>query len=89
MLSAPRDLHTGDLRAALTAGWGITPATIDYRAAGFGSHHWAVTDADGTRWFGTADRTTGHLEPALRTAIALRGAVRPRPSGTGRPAAEA
>jgi spectinomycin phosphotransferase len=88
VLSAPRDLDTGDLRAALTAGWGIAPATIDYRGVGFGSHHWAVTDADGSRWFVTADRATGHLEPALRTAIALRGAglefvVAPIPTSGG------
>ncbi|MEV6850699.1 aminoglycoside phosphotransferase family protein [Actinoplanes sp. NPDC051411] len=71
MLSAPSDLSTDDIRAALALGWGITAGTVDYRAVGFGSHHWAV---DGTRWFVTADRVSGALEPALRAAVELRGA---------------
>jgi spectinomycin phosphotransferase len=71
MLSAPIDLSADDIRAALADGWGIAAGTVDYRAVGFGSHHWAV---DGTRWFVTADRVSGHLEPALRAAVDLRGA---------------
>jgi spectinomycin phosphotransferase len=71
MLSAPSDLSTDDIRASLAAGWGITADTVDYRAVGFGSHHWAV---DGTRWFVTADPVSPHLEAALRAAVDLRGA---------------
>jgi spectinomycin phosphotransferase len=71
MLSAPSDLSTDDIRAALALGWGIAAGTVDYRAVGFGSHHWAV---DGTRWFVTADPVSRHLEPALRAAVDLRGA---------------
>jgi spectinomycin phosphotransferase len=88
MLSPPADLSTDDIRVALRAGWGTEAVTIAYRAVGFGSHHWAVTDAGGTRWFVTADRATAHLEPALRTAIALRDAglefvVAPERTGGG------
>jgi spectinomycin phosphotransferase len=88
MLTAPSDLGTDDIRIALGDGWGITAATIAYAAVGFGSHHWAVTAADGRRWFVTADRASDHLEPALRTAIALRGAglefvVAPVPAAGG------
>jgi spectinomycin phosphotransferase len=71
MLTAPPDLSTDDIRAALATGWGLGADTIVYRPVGFGSHHWAV---DGNRWFATADVATPHLEPALQTAIALRAA---------------
>ena len=30
-------------------------ASINYRAVGFGSHHWAVVDVRGDRWFATVD----------------------------------
>lgn len=84
MLSRPTDLSTDDIRAALRAGWGIAAGTIEYRAVGFGSHHWV---ADG--WFVTADRAVERLEPALRTAVALREAglefvVAPMLAGSGR-----
>jgi spectinomycin phosphotransferase len=71
MLTAPADLSTGDIRAALATGWGVHADTITYRAAGFGSHHWTVDD---NRWFATADVADKHLEPALQTAISLRAA---------------
>lgn len=88
MLSAPSDLSTDDIRIALTGGWAILPATIAYEPVGFGSHHWSVTETGGRRWFVSADRATDHLEPALRTAIALRGAglefvVAPVPTSRG------
>jgi len=43
------------LAATLARGWELTVAALAYRAVGFGSHHWEVTDAAGTRWFVTAD----------------------------------
>lgn len=59
-----------------------------YRALGWGSHHWEVAAADGTRWFVTVDELEQKLlsasEPAdegfarltasLRTAVALQDA---------------
>jgi aminoglycoside phosphotransferase (APT) family kinase protein len=41
--------------SALERSWGITAASMDYRAVGWGSHHWDVTDAAGARWFVTVD----------------------------------
>lgn len=89
MLSPPSDLTTEQIRAALTRGWGLTAAAIGYQPVGFGSHHWAVTDPAGLRWFVTADPGSERLEPALRTAVALRESglefvVAPRPTAAGR-----
>lgn len=55
MLSPPEDLATGTLALALADGWGLRVDTAEYRPVGFGSHHWAVTDAEGTSWFATVD----------------------------------
>ena len=55
MLSAPGDLDAGALAGALQRGWGIGVAAMAYRAVGWGSHHWEVAGADGTRWFVTVD----------------------------------
>ncbi len=43
------------LVSVLTRGWQVAVASVAYRALGFGSHHWEVIDAAGTRWFATAD----------------------------------
>lgn len=55
MLTPPDDLSQDMLVSALAGGWQVTVASMAYRAVGFGSHHWAVIDAAGTRWFVTAD----------------------------------
>jgi hypothetical protein len=55
VLSAPDDLTTTDLTAALSRHWGLAVASAEYRAVGFGSHHWAVTDPTGGGWFATVD----------------------------------
>jgi len=44
MLTRPGQLPDAALSQALAAGWGITPATMEYRAVGYGSHHWEVTE---------------------------------------------
>ena len=46
-------------RRVLGDGWNIVVAEIAYRPVGFGSHHWEVVDADGRRWFVTADDLDG------------------------------
>ena len=55
MLTPPDDLCEDILVSALARGWDVTVASIAYRPVGFGSHHWEIIDADGTRWFVTAD----------------------------------
>lgn len=60
MLAPPRGLTEDALVALLAQGWGIEVAGLEYRAVGFGSHHWEVVEAGGARWFVTVD------EPALR-----------------------
>jgi spectinomycin phosphotransferase len=74
MLSAPADLTRADVRAGLASGWGIEGVDVRHRPVGFGSHHWAVTDDAGRRWFVTADTAGPWLEPALRTAAELSAA---------------
>ena len=55
MLTPPERLPEAALAAALRRWWGVTVASAGYRPVGWGSHHWAVTDAAGSRWFVTAD----------------------------------
>jgi Phosphotransferase enzyme family len=55
MLTPPEGLPEAALTAALGRWWGMTVASAAYRPIGWGSHHWAVTDAAGSRWFVTAD----------------------------------
>ena len=55
MLTPPDGLPEDVLASALERGWQVAAASMAYRPVGFGSHHWAVTDAAGTRWFVTAD----------------------------------
>jgi hypothetical protein len=66
--------------------WGLAVAWMDYRAVGFGSHHWEIVDSQQGRWFVTVDELEckGHsqgepenlafqrLRAALRTASDLR-----------------
>jgi len=40
MLTRPGQLSDAALVQALGTGWGIMPATMEYRAVGYGSHHW-------------------------------------------------
>lgn len=74
------------LRAALETGWGLSAETLTYRALGFGSHHWELTESTGTRWFITVDdlrtRRLSTHEPLsagyqrLRAALAAAQALR-------------
>jgi spectinomycin phosphotransferase/16S rRNA (guanine(1405)-N(7))-methyltransferase len=88
--SAPDDLAEQELAAALARHWAIAVASIEYRPVGFGSHHWEVVDADGVRWFITADEldtkrrsldepldgTFGRLRASLLAARDLRACGR-------------
>jgi len=85
VLSPPDRLSSDELAQVLSDGWGLTAASIGYRAVGFGSHHWEVTGTDAVRWFVTADdlglkqsagepdaAAPGRLRAALATALGLR-----------------
>jgi hypothetical protein len=86
VLTPPDGLAEAELAVALARGWGVTPVALDYRAVGWGSHHWEVADAAGGRWFATADELEnkrhalaesltaafGRLRASLAAAVALR-----------------
>jgi aminoglycoside phosphotransferase (APT) family kinase protein len=86
VLSPPDGLSEDQLLSALGTHWRLDAATVAYRPVGFGSHHWEVVDAAGTRWFVTADElhskrmslresldgAFGRLRHALGAALDLR-----------------
>ena len=86
MLTPPEGLPEDLLAAVLARGWGLTVTSLAYRPVGWGSHHWEVTGASGTRWFVTADELEnkrhtlaeplteafGRLRASLATAVELR-----------------
>lgn len=51
MEQRPNGLDDEDVRAALSRHHGIDARELRYRPVGFGDYHWAVTGADGRRWF--------------------------------------
>ena len=55
MLTPPDGLPETTLVSALDRGWGMAITSMEYRAVGWGSHHWEVADAAGPRWFVTVD----------------------------------
>ena len=55
VLAPPDDLPDAVLASALEHSWAMAIASVEYRAVGWGSHHWDVADAAGSRWFVTAD----------------------------------
>ena len=55
MLVPPDDLPEAALVSALRRSWGMTVSSMEYRAVGWGSHHWEVADTAGSRCFVTVD----------------------------------
>ena len=55
MFTRPAAIQDATITAALRAGWGFDAVAVDYLAAGFGSHHWVASAADGARRFLTVD----------------------------------
>jgi Phosphotransferase enzyme family len=55
MLVPPDDLPEAALASALQRSWGMTAGSMEYRAVGWGSHHWEVVDTAGSRCFVTVD----------------------------------
>ncbi|HET9172548.1 MAG TPA: aminoglycoside phosphotransferase family protein [Actinospica sp.] len=86
MLAPPKGLTEDALAATLSRGWGIEVAGLEYRAVGFGSHHWEVVEAGGARWFVTvdelarrrhaADETYAQIQARLAAGIGAARALR-------------
>lgn len=55
MQTKPDDLTDANVADAAAYRWGLPEPTAMYRPVGYGSHHWAVTDAVGQRWFASVD----------------------------------
>jgi spectinomycin phosphotransferase len=51
----PEEFDESALIYSLAAGWGFEVEVAEYADVGFGSYHWVVTAADGTRGFVTVD----------------------------------
>jgi hypothetical protein len=68
VLTPPPELSEDVLTSTLADGWAVPVTSMVYRPVGFGSHHWNVTGAAGTRWFVTVDdlakRRRSRGEPA-------------------------
>jgi aminoglycoside phosphotransferase (APT) family kinase protein len=79
VLTPPDGLPDAVLASVLTRSWGMTVASMAYRPVGWGSHHWDVTDAAGSRWFVTADeldkRRLQDGEPLAEVFRRLRAAL--------------
>jgi spectinomycin phosphotransferase/16S rRNA (guanine(1405)-N(7))-methyltransferase len=86
VFTRPEDLTDDEVRVALELGWALDVTAVEHAPVGFGSHHWWVSTADGSRWFATADdlrarrhgtdepdaAALGRLRAALTTAAVLR-----------------
>ena len=64
MLTPPDGLPEATLMSALGRSWGIAATSMQYRAVGWGSHHWEVADAAGPRWFVTVDELENKRQSA-------------------------
>ena len=70
MLNAPDDLDERTIIDALRVSWDFGADTVEYRAVGFGSHHWQATDGSGGRRFVTIDDLGAKVRDADDTADA-------------------
>ncbi|MGZ4677142.1 MAG: phosphotransferase [Acidimicrobiia bacterium] len=82
MLTCPPELDDTRIARVLAEAWRVVATSVEYRAVGFGSHHWQVGDDAGRRWFVSVDdlttrraapdesldRAADRLEAALVTA---------------------
>ncbi len=55
MQSRPADLTDAVVAMAVSGGWKLPSTTAAYEPVGFGSHHWAIEDGAGVRWFASVD----------------------------------
>ncbi len=79
MITPPDGFSEDLLVSVLQTRWRIGAEAVAYRALGFGSHHWEVTDTAGERWFATADelrnKRVSHGESAAVSFGRLRHAL--------------
>lgn len=83
MQSRPDDLPDAVVAAAVSDGWKLPRTTAAYLPVGYGSHHWAVEDEAGGRWFASVDVLAGDDPEAAfgRLAAALGVAATARDAG--------
>jgi spectinomycin phosphotransferase/16S rRNA (guanine(1405)-N(7))-methyltransferase len=91
VLTPPAGLSQELLASVLATRWGLEAKHVRYRAVGWGSHHWEVTDQAGGPWFVRADELHNKrvspretLDAAYdRLRCALAAAVELHASGCG------
>lgn len=76
MFTRPTDLAEDALAEVLNDRWQFAPASLEYQAVGFGSHHWLATNVEGTRLFVTVDDLAAKLRTADDTTDAVFGRLR-------------
>jgi Phosphotransferase enzyme family len=76
MFTPPEGLPDAAVAAELADGWDLSAVSVAYRAVGFGSHHWAVTDVAGGRWFVSGDDLPARREDAGEPLAAVFGRLR-------------
>ena len=59
MKSGPGDIDQRELARILDRRWSLAGAGLRYLPAGFGDHHWGLTDGAGGRWFVTVAALAG------------------------------
>ncbi len=82
MQSRPDNLPDAVVAVAVSDGWNLHSPTAVYWPVGYGSHHWAVENAAGGRWFASVDvldeqdpgGSFGQLAAALDAAAGARDA---------------
>jgi hypothetical protein len=77
VFTRPGAVSDESVLAAVNSRWDFDAVAVDYLAAGFGSHHWIATDADGAKCFLTVDDLAAKEflgDPAAAAFDALRKA---------------
>ncbi|MEU6700507.1 aminoglycoside phosphotransferase family protein [Pseudonocardia sp. NPDC046786] len=73
MEQRPHGFDDENVRSALSCHHGIDARELHHRPVGFGDYHWAVTGADGTRWFAKVSDLTDKPQCGNTPAAALDG----------------
>src|SRR3972149_10039240 len=76
MLTPPSWLSEEKLVRALIGSWGLDVASIEYRAVGFGSHHWVAVEPNGALWFGSVDDLDSKQQATFEAGDAAFGRLR-------------
>lgn len=59
MTDRPGSIDERALAGVVLARWGLAAARLAYLPAGFGDHHWSLTDPAGGEWFLTVTGLDG------------------------------